>query len=510
MTRFFFLLPWLLSPLSGVITALALSPWDSYLGGWLGLIPVLMALLLFRNAGPTKEGEVKGRIRGHLVSIGLGLLFGVVHAAIIFSWLLSEGRLGEFAMNLVAYGFSMAVWGWFVSRTVELPAPVRPVAGKRVEPILPGYGSIGWSSSIANLSAALGTAAAWTFLEWGRGTLVPGWNFLGVALQNNLALAQVLPVAGPSGLSFIAVFVNLIAFTTVRRIILEPGRMTWASRFDFTATMGALLLIALAGFLYLRQKPGGGSVKVAMVANPSSQARLMDLTRAATTQKPGLVVWLRTNPEQIDFPALEAEGIGRTAALLTGTAAEGASTSGCRIILPGAVKSVVVPTGNTPFFALGGISSERSLNPFQFGDVTWLPLLNRDAGDQVLIRSAAKRLVQGFVALVDAFPVAAAGQQQLKTNLRGWCVSVGNPLVFASSKGGYLLADANGALVQAIAPTERDIMKVGDLNFAAPSSLTLYARYGDWLAIGSGILCLFLIFRTRLMSRYAQPRRLAS
>ena len=170
--------------------------------------------------------------------------------------------------------------------------PLRSVAcrsgDRKVSPILPGYGfSAGaWTKSISHLRAALLTASAWTVLEWTRGVLLPEWNAVGTVLQANLPLLQISTVTGVSGLSFIVVFANLIALTAVRRIVLEPGRMTWASRFDVTATLGVIFLAALAGFWSLQHQPAGDRKNVALVCPDTIDFdRLLELSKERTRRE---------------------------------------------------------------------------------------------------------------------------------------------------------------------------------------------------------------------------------
>ena len=197
----------------------------------------------------------------------------------------------------------------------------RAVIGK-VSPILPGYGfnAEAWTKSIANLRAAFLTAAAWTVLEWTRGVLLPEWNAVGTVLQANLPLLQISTITGVSGLSFVVVFANLIALTAVRRIILEPGRMTWASRFDVTATLGVIFLAGLAGFWWLQQKPAGDRKNIGLICPDTVDFnRLLELSKQESGKGIDLFVWRCARFGPGDYNLFGDALIGKTIGLVSGT-----------------------------------------------------------------------------------------------------------------------------------------------------------------------------------------------
>ena len=98
-------------------------------------------------------------------------------------------------------------------------------------------------SSGFNLHLAFIGAAAWTGLEWLRSIVITGfaWNSLGVALHGNLPLIQFAEYGGVGGLSFLLVFVNIIAAATVIRFTREIGAGRLRPHFDFTLTMALVV-----------------------------------------------------------------------------------------------------------------------------------------------------------------------------------------------------------------------------------------------------------------------------
>ena len=157
--------------------------------------------------------------------------------------------------------------------------------------------------------------------------LLPEWNAVGTVLQANLPLFQISTVTGVSGLSFVVVFANLIALTAVRRIILEPGRMTWASRFDVTATLGVIFLAGLAGFWWLQHQPAGDRKKIGLICPDTVDFnRLLELSKQESGKGIDLFVWRCVRFGPGDYTRLDEASIGKTAGLVSGiTSAENGS-----------------------------------------------------------------------------------------------------------------------------------------------------------------------------------------
>ena len=487
----------LLSILSGFVVAVAFPPWNQSWLIWVGFIPVLSALLLFsRHWGLT---------------LLRGLVFGGTFGGFLFSWLLSNGRLADWLTNTTSLALLGGIWGLFVGSLVELPAKSDK---KRLSPILPGYSSNseGWSKSIAHLRAALVIAAGWTVLEWARGVLLPGWNAVGTVLQANLPLLEVATVTGASGLTFMALFANVIALTAVRRLLLEPSRMTWVDRFDVTVTLGVIFLSAIAGFWSLEKRSGNDTRNIALVCPPGNQfSHLLELSKAAGEKGIDLFVWRSVRFERGDYAAVGEVSIGKTAALVAGvTSTEDGVVSGASIILPGSVKNILVMPARRNFFQPGIAPGSRTLNPFDFNNVSWVTLLNWEAGDPLLIRSAAKGQAQVLIVLVDPSLMTRPGLEQLFLNLRLWTVSWGRPLIFATVRGMSAIMSGSGRFAgDARSKPDSDLL-AGRIEIPGASELTFYGRYGDWFAIACGVVGIFTGFSERLRRRYEKSGRVSS
>jgi apolipoprotein N-acyltransferase len=486
----------LLSLAGGILIALAFPPWNRYWLVWIGFTPVLAGLLLFP--------------RRWFISLIQGAVFGGAFGGEVFSWLWLGGRPNDWASNVASLALLGAIWGLFVGLFVRLPDKS---GDRKVSPILPGYGfnAAAWTTSISHLRAALLTAAAWTVLEWARGVLLPGWNAVGTVLQSNLPLFQISTVTGVSGLSFVVVFANLIALTTIRRIILEPGRMTWASRFDVTATLGVIFLSGLAGFWWLQHKPAGDRKKIGLICPDTVDFnRLLELSKQENVKGTDLFVWRCVRFGPGDYTRLGEASIGKTAGLVTGTAsAENGSLDGTSIIIPGAIRNLLLIPNRRDLFQPGAGSIGRTLNPFGFGDTTWVTLINWEAADPRIVRAAAAKQIQAIIAIVEPFPGGRGGTEQLFANLRLWSASLGHPMIFASSKAFAAIVTGSGKIVAGAPVKSGADVFTGVIDVPPAFDSTLYGHYGDWFAVACGCVCLVTAISERLRRSHEKSGRIS-
>jgi apolipoprotein N-acyltransferase len=487
----------LLSLAGGVLIALAFPPWNHDWLIWIGFTPVLAGLLLFP--------------RRWAASLIQGAVFGGTFGGLVFSWLWTGGRPNDWISNVASLALLGAVWGIFVGLFVRLPARS---GDRKVSPILPGYGfsSAAWSKSIAHLRAALLTAAGWAVLEWIRGVLLPEWNAVGTVLQTNLPLLQISTVTGVSGLSFVVVFANLIALAAVRRIILEPGRITWASRFDVTSTLGVIFLAGLAGFWWLEHRPGGDRKNIALIFPDTVDFNhLLELTKQESGKGIDLFVWRCARFGPGDYKLLGDAFIGKTVGLVSGTtSAETGSLGGTTIVIPGAIRNLLLIPSRHDFFQLGAGSIGRTLNPFEFADTTWVTLINWETGDPRLVRAAAGKQIQAIIAMVDPFSGGRGATEQLFANLRLWSASFGRPVIFASTKDFAAIMAGSGKIVAGARAMSAAEVLTGVIEVPAPFDSTPYGRYGDWFAVACGAVCLFTAISERLRRSHEKSSRISA
>jgi apolipoprotein N-acyltransferase len=483
----------LLSVVGGLLVAAAFPPWNQDWLIWVGFTPVLAGLVLFR--------------RGRLAALIQGALFGGTFGGMAFSWLWKGGRMGDWCWNTGSLALVGAFWGFIVSLLVKMPGRS---GHQKLSPILPGHGpgATAWNTSVTHLKGALLTAAAWTVLEWIRGFVIPQWNAVGTVIQSNLPLLQISAVLGPSGLTFAAVFSNFIVLAAVRRLILEPGRMTWASRFDVTATLGVLFLAGIAGFWWLQRKPTGSDKKVGLICpNTDNFDRLLELTKQQSREEIDLFVWRSANFGPNDYNRLADAMSGRPVALVSGTTSGGSGlVNGATIVTPGAVRNLILFPNRRDFFQPGTGSIGRGLNPFTFSDVTWVPFVNWDAADVRLVRAAVARQMQVIIAITNPIPGHGATEQFFE-NLRLWSTSLGRPLIFASNAKFAAIVAASGRIVAGGRTGSGEDAWTGQITVPGPFDSTLYGRYGDWFAIACGAVCLVTGLSERLRSYGAQSVR---
>ena len=237
---------WPAAAISGGILALAYPGVNAAPALWLWMFPLLAALWL-----PGRVGKAK--------AFGLGWLAGFVCHFIVLRWLRDIFNAGP-ALSMVAWimlpaylGLFTGLWAVFattvgrLARNRLLPAMVPVPAGRPAVPMMPA-GSVAGSLALPALHAlkiAAINAAAWVILEWFRGWFLTGfgWNGLGVAMHQNLALAQMAEFVGVSGLAFLPVFVSICAFATMWRIHqrMRAGSKGAALNLDFTVGMAVLV-----------------------------------------------------------------------------------------------------------------------------------------------------------------------------------------------------------------------------------------------------------------------------
>jgi hypothetical protein len=473
----------LLGAASGLLLSLALSHFSWLV--WLGFIPVLIDLLALKSK--------------QILAPVSGLVFGAVLGGITFSWLLPAGRPIEWITNLVSFGITGALWAWFVWRFVDLPMLGRRGDGKnRLEPMLSSDSNRrhAWNVSSEHLKVSLLVALAWAFLEWGRGLLVPGWNCVGVALGENILL-QTTKVFGPSFLSFLVVFGNVIILAAIRRIILEPGRMTWASRFDVTVSLALFLLAALACFFSLKPAASTPSRKMAAVMSKRGDAMaLTELSKKAFRDNTDLSLWPNVHLSGKDDPKLES-GNPNTGLLIGLTTAQNKHVSMYRVSLPTEVRDVLVMPSKNGYFIPFAKEFHRNLAPFMFKDTSWLALLNWEGGSLPLLQAAAKHGVQVFIEFFDAPRVGQTGTKQLMQNMRIWSVALGRPLIFSANRLGVFMVNTTGRTT--VAQSGQALASIqATIDLPMPQGGTLYNQYGDWFPIACGMLIISFAFMTRL------------
>ncbi|MEO7932527.1 MAG: nitrilase-related carbon-nitrogen hydrolase [Chthoniobacterales bacterium] len=267
--------PWLAAIFSGIMLTFSFAPYEQDWLVWLALIPLLCAAWF---------GKLSGSKR-----FLVGWLGGVFFFGMTFFWLGKVTAAGWFGLT-VYLAIYPAIWTWLAG----LPACRIPLSK-----LVPGQSP--WRRSITSLAVAITLASAWALLEWLRGCLFGGmtWNGLGVALHTNIPFLQLASVGGVPFLSWLIVFSNVIVVTTISRLIAEAGRLTFASRSDFTFGLALVLGSFGYGVSLSFDHTNDREIKVSLVQAATAKDPLreyMHLSTLALLQNPDLIVWPESAP----------------------------------------------------------------------------------------------------------------------------------------------------------------------------------------------------------------------
>jgi apolipoprotein N-acyltransferase len=275
--------PWLAALASGILLALCFAPAD--LGGfaWVALTPLVAALWF--STDWARHNDWRMFLLGYVA--GLGYFVGSLH------WLVTVTAAGWLALGayLAIYPALWAAFTGSLLRPRQSPFEARPV----------------WMKSWNNLRVAALSAAAWTALEWVRGEMFTGfgWNALGIALHQNVALIQIADLTGVGGVSFLLVMVNVMIVLTVKRLRMEIGRHALRPHYDFSLTVALVALVFGYGVKVLFAPPVEArpltvaAVQANVPVNEKrdlvNELRILDLhtrlSETALTMKPDLLVW---------------------------------------------------------------------------------------------------------------------------------------------------------------------------------------------------------------------------
>jgi len=516
--------PWLAAAATGALLILCFPPWNQGWLCWIALTPLISAIF----------ASSPGHRRGGLRLAALGYLAGWIFFTCTFWWLGSTLAplfrtpllRGLPALLALYMGLYVAIWSWFVGAVL---AP-DDGSGKRFQ------------NSARNLFIGCAGAAAWLPLEWVRTWLWGGfgWNPLGVALHQDLAMIQIVDITGVPGLSFLIVFVNLMGVIVARRIISEFGPVFLTRiRWEFSATMALVALVFAYGVHALLHQDPSPTVPLRVAAIqpniPQTEKhdiameddifeRLDRLTGLAALAQPHpqLFIWPEAaTPRDIDdeltsnFVIEQARRAG--SALLIGTLEldlEGSYNIAALITDGGRTrqryrKMHLVPFGEylplRPVFS--AIPAVGQLVPSDFtpgSQPTALTLSDPPIRLGILIcfedslGDLTRRFVgRGANVLVNItndgwFAKSPAASQHL-ANALFRAVENRRPLIRCGNTGITCAVDIHGRVQTWINPFEEGF-SVRQVSVPTTSSLTFYTRFGDWFtALCSGIALLALL-----------------
>jgi apolipoprotein N-acyltransferase len=546
--------PWLAAVLTGALATISLAPFDQSWACWIALTPLLAAIWF--------SGE---RVRRRMLrDLLLGYVAGLTFFWSAFFWLRTVTVPGLILVGLYMAVY-FAVWAWFaglvrprareavLDNSVHAGPPPQAEAGPP-EPRSP------WVNSLRNLGLAFVLACAWTALEWVRGWLFSGWgwNGLGVALHGILPIIQIAEYTGVAGLTFVVVFVNVIAIVTVRRFIAETKIRQRRPHFDFTLTMVGLVGICAFGIRVLSERPATKPLRVAAVQSnvPREEKfslqhqgkifyQFARLTRLALATKPppDLIIWPESS---MPAPVLEDESNFRFVMNVAGSMNAD--------LLLGSLDQDEQGDYNAALLVPGRVASKpqvyRKLHLVPFGEYVpgrnTVPFIARIVGDQVpadftrgkapvVFRLTNGMLVAPLICFEDTlgeltrqfvlrgadllanvtndgwFLETAASQQHLD-NAVFRCVENRRPLVRAANTGVTCFVNESGRITQVLlgsgGSTFTEGVLTGVVQVPTTSQTTFYTRRGDLFAeLCAGVAVIFLLIRIpMLVRRTAEPK----
>ncbi|HEY5753850.1 MAG TPA: apolipoprotein N-acyltransferase [Chthoniobacterales bacterium] len=486
--------PILGAALSGILMLLCFPPFEQDWFAWLALSPLLAAIWFRTNS--------------QLGRLALGYLSGVLFFGATFYWIGKASILGWLALTLYLPVYP-AIWAWFAG----LPACRLRFDGS---PLDPGDRLAPWRRSVTSVTVAMVLAAGWVILEWTRGWLFSGfgWNGLGVALHGNIPFIQLAGIGGVPLLSFLVVFGNVIAVTTVSRLIAEAGRLTWASRSDFTVALAIVLVAFGQGVRMSLETVDTRKMKVALVqAAAGDDAKSFDeylqLSVLASVQKPDLIVWPEGAPGKPLLDNIATFGAAAKAAvpesgniwLLTGSdehAPDGSYNSAFAIAPGGSGLQTYRKRHLIPFYETGseGYTPGKSSKPL------WIMNANANLGALICIedtipelaRTNARDRANVLVNLTnDGIFDDRVAERQHFLNAIFRAPETGLPLIRCANTGVTAIVDRQGRVTQQLEAGSPGIL-TGEIHFPVSGARTFHTQWGDWfVAACAGIVVLRLI-----------------
>jgi apolipoprotein N-acyltransferase len=238
---------------TGLMVAGLFPPFSFSILAWICMIPLLIALWSIDGKHRAKKGFL------------IGYLAGAISFGIQVSWLSTVSWLGP----IVLAGYLAIYWGIFGAFAASLGNPWHQKNGITETP----------ARSLFN---AFTHAAIFAGLEVARGWMLTGfgWNGLGVAFHETLAISQVADLLGVAGLSLMLVFFQAVIVQCARRLVRAAATGIRLPRWDFTVS--ALIVGLLLSY---------GIVRISLESNKESVALKALLVQINIPHEGASVLW---------------------------------------------------------------------------------------------------------------------------------------------------------------------------------------------------------------------------
>lgn len=512
-------LPWILALLSGVLLGLCYPPYGLGDLVWVALTPLVWAIWFCKPAAK----------RRWLRACALGYTSGLVFFAMSAHWLTTLTWPG-YLLLVLYFAFYFAAW--------SLLAETLKPQEENDEP---------WLSSWHNFRVCVLGASGWVALEWLRGVIFPafGWNGLGVALHDNIALIQIADITGVGGISFLVAMTNLMLPATGKRLLLEIQRGARKAHYDFAITIALVALCWTYGVRELfKPEPPGEPIRFAAVQpdipqnirnDPNFELQVLETLKTQTlpaiAMNPDLILWPESaTPSPVlgnqftwdlvrelagqfqgDFLVgtvhWGTDGDYNSIALLTHQAKEAQLYHKMHLVPFGEY----VPLRNE-FPLIAKIVGDLVPSDFDAGkEFTILELQSKPARLAPLIcfedtvADLARRFAilgaQAFVVVTnDGWFLKSAGSQQHLNNAVFRCVENKIPMIRAANTGISCAIDRSGVVREVLRDPSGSTFLQGVLfskiQVPANPQPTFFARYGEIFSI----LCLVVTFLAMVIS----------
>ena len=519
---------WILAGVSGILLILSFPSFNLFPVGWIGLIPLLIAL---QSTASWKSAFLHGYITG--VIFFLGLVYWI-----ILLYPFANIFLTTFACLLLVSYLALYV-GIFSALLHGLP----------------------WKSGLPYIFIA---TAIWTGLEWLRSWFLSGfpWGSMGYTQWNNLPAIQIASITGVHGVSFVVVLLNAALADVIRTYLRRKERPDDHNTSEITGQKRSVLgfsiphLIPIAiviaclvygGYTLSKPVDNTSDIEIALVPGnvpqlekwdraywPQIFERYMNLVKAADAEGPDFIVLPETALRgeifvlegNVYLPKLKEILADQQIYLLTGLADYSAAPKiyNSVFLLPptgeklGSYSKIhLVPFGeyvpithHLPNFIQlpRGFESGKSISLFpiphtensQMGVVICFESVFPDLFRKFVKKGAS---IMGILTNDAWFDGTAAPEQHLAmTPFR----AVENRVaVFRCANGGIsCIIDAFGrAITTPILASDTESFLMERIPLSDRGG-TVYTRYGDWFPIVCFIVSVFLILchhRTWLVSK---------
>ena len=525
--------PWLAAICSGLLYTGCFAPFNFTWLCWIALTP-LIAAIWFSESGSRHRW---------LRNLLLGYVAGLTFFWTAFSWLTTVTVPGWFVLAFYM-AIYFAIWAWFCG--LLQPREIKRDAGSTKWDRMLAQARSGaapsqspWVKSTNNLLLAFLVAGAWVTQEWFRGWVFSGfgWNGLGVALHDNWPLIQIAEFTGVAGLSFMVAFANVVAVTTVRRLVLEVSTRTVRPHFDLTLTLATIVGVLTFGLRATQVSPPTKPLRVAAVQSnvpqnqkfdPQFTRKIFDQFRRLSeialrsTPPPDLLIWPESSmpgPVLLDRESYQFVmdlAASAESDILLGTIDEenGDVYNAALLVSDGGEQVQVyrklhlVPFGeyvpgrhSVPLLAR--IVGDQVPGDFKAGkNHTVFELTNRDVKVAPLIcfEDTLGELTRRFVLPSETNPGAnlladitndgwflhSAGSHQHLANAIFRCVETRRPMVRAANTGVTCFVNEFGRVTQQLqddtGSTFTEGVLTGEVKIPTENELTFYTRHGELFA----------------------------